>query len=150
MAKSDMTGVLTLGLVGVGVYFAWPYITGFLTGMTTSLNAAGLPVPAPVPPAATPAPTPAAQPAQVVATDPCANQPTGSFMSAVTEGNWTPNMIAFANALKVPQACQNKLSAEAATFAAAQTGLKAAGLGAVRRHPLMTRAYRANYVRRMA
>ena len=44
MAKaSGMTDILVLGAAGVGVYFAWPWITGFLTGLTTSMNAAGLP-----------------------------------------------------------------------------------------------------------
>ena len=66
MAKSSIGGdVLILGAVGVGAYFAWPYISGFFTGLTTP--AAVAPVAGTTPavtttPAPTPTPTPATCP----------------------------------------------------------------------------------------
>jgi hypothetical protein len=58
--SSGISGVLTLGAVGVGVYFAWPWISSLFSGTSSSTPApTAVPTPAPVPaPAATaPAPT---------------------------------------------------------------------------------------------
>ena len=180
MAKSSgMSDVLVLGAVGVGVYLAWPTIVGFLTGVTTSLNAAGLPASTPVPtpaPTPTPAPAPTCPVASFVCpdgtlltqtgtgpnctlgpwgtcpvstTDPCSAVDPGELatLQAMAAAGTDPTFLG--TAWKVNPTCLAKLASTAKAIQIGQQAMKTAGLGAVRR-PLMTRAYRGNYRRRMA
>lgn len=175
MAKaSGMTDILVLGAAGVGVYFAWPWITGFLTGLTTSMNAAGLPAtPTPTPtPAAVPAPTcPVANfvcpdgtlltqtgtgpncslgpwgNCPVSTTDPCSGIPAGllAVLQALAAAGTDPT--SYGTLMNVNPTCLNKLASTAKAVQVGQQAMKTAGLGAYRR-PLMTRAFRGNYMRR--
>lgn len=142
MARGNEMGtILTLGIAGAAVYFFWPQIKTMLGGFTTST-----PTSTPTPP--TPS-TPAAQPGPAGPTcgtgtmlingqcvpstipDPCVNSVDPGTLAAIrgamTNG-WTSNVQALANAWKIPAACQNSLSAQAAVLAQIKT-LGIAGLG---------------------
>ena len=70
---------------------------------------------------------------QVKTIDACAGIPTGNFSAAISQGVWNATMAAFANALKIPQACQDQMQAQARDFA----NVKAAtGMGNATRIPV--------------
>jgi len=81
MAKSEMGTVLTLGLVGAGIYFAWPYISQLLGSI-------GAPPTAPTIPPTTPPSTPASPASCATLSFTC---PDGTVLQQVGQG---PNCLA--------------------------------------------------------
>ena len=130
MAKSgEMGTLLTIGLIGAGVYFAWPYISQLLGSLSST----------PTMPTTPPAPSPAA-PVSTVSADPCSGVSIDFLLPGVTQGAWTALMATAANAMKVPIACQNALIQQASVNAQLQSASRVftGGVGGLGR----------NYVRR--